>query len=181
VKRALIVLAAAVLALAAVGVFGQARRSHREAAQRAALERLIAAHPLEIAAASIDSNRRTGYVEHFAIVPQSAPPGIVRMEPSEALADGGVTDIYQYGAFKVAVNFTGVPSGHPCGDQQCVRDADLAVETSDAPSIRHVAVWLIGPPSTEVQQFWAKTNWVAMADAKWFTDLAAQGEIYLRH
>lgn len=178
-KRALVVLVAVVLAVVAVGVYGQVRRSHREAAQRAAHERLVAAHPLEVAAASIESDRRAGYVEHFAIVPQRRPPGTLRMEPSGALADNGVTDLYAYGSYKIAVNFTGVPSEHACADQPCVRNADLPIRTTDAPSLRHVAVWVIGTPApAEVRKFWATTAWVPIAGADWFTDLAAQGELY---
>ncbi|MEU4235826.1 hypothetical protein [Actinoplanes sp. NPDC026619] len=180
-KRALIVLAVGVLALVAVGVFGQVRRAQRIAAHRADRERVMAAHPLEVAAASIDSTRRDGFVVHFSLVPPSMPPGIVRMWPSGALADDGVTDIYEYGAFKVAVNFTGIPGADPCGGQPCVRDADLTVGTDDAPSLHHVAVWMIGAATPEVQQFWAKTGWVPTAKAGWFADLAAQGRLYARH
>jgi hypothetical protein len=183
VKRALIALVAVGLGLAAVGVFGLVRHVHREATQREAAERFAAAHPLEMAAASIDSVRRIGQVSHFALVPQSMPPGIVRMEPTGGVADDGVTDIYSYGALKAVVKFTAVPGEHPCGDQPCVRDAELTVATPDAPSLRHVAVWLTGTPSpeaTEVQQFWAETGWVPIAEAEWFTDLAMQGAIHGR-
>jgi hypothetical protein len=185
VKRVLIavgaVFAIAVLALVAVGVFGQARRAHRVAVRREAAERFAAAHPLEMAAASINSARRAGQVTHFALVPQSMPPGIVWMGATDPLADDGVTDIYSYGTMKVAVNFTAVPGQHPCAEQPCVRDTDLTVETSDAPSLRHVAVWLMGTPSpdaAEVKRFWVKTAWVPTAKAKWFKDLALQGEVY---
>lgn len=177
-KRALIVVVALVLGLAAAGVAGQVRRSHREAAQRAATERFAAAHPLEVSASSIDLARWHGQATHFALVPRTMPPGIVRMEPSTPLADNGVTDIYSYGEMKAVVNFTAVPGARPCGDQPCVRDARLTVETSDAPSLRHVVVWFTGTASPEaaaIRQFWATTAWVPTAGAGWFADLAARG------
>ncbi|SNY53630.1 hypothetical protein [Paractinoplanes atraurantiacus] len=105
------------------------------------------------------------------------------MDPSGPLADDGVTDVYSYKDFKVAVNFTYISDGQPCADQPCIRDADLTVATDDAPSLRHAAVWFLdGPPATaaEARRFWAKTTWVPHADATWFTDLAAQGTIYTR-
>jgi hypothetical protein len=175
VKRALIAVGAVVLVLGTAGALGQVRRAYREDAQRAADEQFAAAHPLQVDAAAIDWARRTGQVSHFALVPQDLPPGIVRMEPTGALADDGVTDVYSYGAVRAVVKFTAVPGELPCGDQTCVRDEDLSVSTSDAPSLRHVAVWLTGTPSAEIQQFWAKTGWVPTAKAQWFTDLATQG------
>jgi hypothetical protein len=182
-KRILIALAAVVLALAAVGVLGQVRRQHREAARQAAVERFAAAHPLEVSAASIDLARYNGQVTHFALVPERRPPGIVRMEPTGAQQDGGVTDVYSYGALEAVVNFTGIPGQLPCGDQPCVRDADLTAATSDAPSLRHVAVWLTGPASpeaAEIREFWARTAWVPTAKATWFTDLAERGSPGIR-
>lgn len=177
-KRALIALAVVVLGLAAVGVIGQVRRVHREADQRAARERFAAAHPLEVSASAIDLARWNGQVSHFALVPKSMPPGIVRMEPTGAQAEDGVTDVYSYGALNAVVKFTAIPGEHPCGDLPCVRDMHLTVSTADAPSLRHVAVWLTGtrsPDATEIQQFWATTAWVPTAEAGWFADLAAQG------
>jgi hypothetical protein len=178
VKRALIVVAVLVLGLAVLGVAGQVRRTHREVAQQAATEKFAAAHPLEVSASTIDLARWNGQATHFALVPRTMPPGIVRMEPSIPLADNGVTDIYSYGDMKAIVNFTAVPSEHRCDDQPCVHDARLTVETADAPSLRHVVVWLTGAASPEaaaIRQFWAETAWVPTAQAGWFADLAARG------
>ncbi|MGX6600633.1 hypothetical protein ACWKSP_00630 [Micromonosporaceae bacterium Da 78-11] len=183
-KRALITPAVMVLGVASIGVFGQLRRAHRENARQTAIDRFTAAHPLERAAASIDWARQDGQTSHFALVPQTRPPGVVAMEPYQALADNGVTDVYSYDGFKVVVNFTAVPGVRPCADQPCLRDADFTVRTADAPSLHHAAVWFLGtpPPATpEIAKFWTTTAWVPIATATWFTDLAIRGEVYGRH
>ncbi|BEL06616.1 hypothetical protein Q0Z83_048070 [Actinoplanes sichuanensis] len=182
-KRVLITLVVvAVLGIAAIGVYGQVRRMNREAARQATIDRFVATHPLETTAAAIDWERRHGRATHFALVPQNRPPALVRMDPSESLVDGGVTDIYTYDGLKVVVNFTAVPGAHPCGDQPCIRDADFTVRTEDAPSLQHAAVWITGatsPVPAEIRQFWAKTAWVPIADAQWYIELAEKGSITL--
>lgn len=180
VKRLLMASAVVILTLVGVGVVGQIRRAHREAAAQQAAEQRAAAHsPLQAAAASIDRDRRVGHVSHFALVPATLPPGLVQMEAIGDPGDDGVTDVYAYGLVKAVVKFTAVQDRRPCGDQPCVRDSALAVTTPDAPSLNHVAVWLTGTPSRDdpgVRRFWAETTWVPIAKASWFTELAAQGE-----
>jgi hypothetical protein len=186
VKRVLIPVAvvfAVLLGVIAVGVVGQIRAARREAAQDAAYERIAAAHQLELSVASIAGARRTGQVSHFALVPSAVPPGVVRMDPSVALADDGVTDLYSYGDMKVVVNFTGVPGPQPCAGNPCLRDTGLTVGTDDAPGLRHVAIWVVGPASPDVEavkRFWVSASFVRVAAAEWFTELAMQGDIYAR-
>lgn len=179
----LTVVAVFLLGVVTVGVIGQVRAARREAAQDAAYEKIAAAHQLELSVASIADARRTGQVSHFALVPAVRPPGVARMDPSVALADNGVTDIYSYGEMKVIVNFTAVPGAQPCAGQPCLRDTDLPVRTSDAPSLRHVAIWLTGPQPVAVESiklFWTTTTFAPVADAEWFSDAAAEGDIYSR-
>ncbi|MFI1994476.1 hypothetical protein [Actinoplanes sp. NPDC020271] len=171
------------LGVITAGVVGQIRIARRQAAQDAAYERIAAAHQLELSVAAIAGARRGGQVTHFALVPSVVPPGVVRVETSVPLADDGVTDLYSYGEMKVVVNFTGVPGAQPCAGQPCVRDGELPVRTGDAPSLGHVAIWVLGSPSADVEavrRFWAGAEFVRVADAAWFAELAAQGDIYAR-
>jgi hypothetical protein len=136
VKRVLMASAVVILTLVTVGVVGQVRRAHREAAAQQAAEQRAAAHsPLQAAAASIDRDRRVGHVSHFALVPTTLPPGLVQMEAIGDPGDDGVTDVYAYGLLTAIVKFTAIPGQHQCGDQPCVRDSAVTVTTPDAPSL----------------------------------------------
>jgi hypothetical protein len=181
VRRVLIaVVAAVILACGAIGVVGQMRRSAREAAQDAAERAQIAAlDPLFADAHRIDLERRAGHVSHFALVPKTRPPGLARLEAIGGPGDDGVTDTYASGALRAIVKFTALPGAHPCGVQTCVRDSEVGASTPDAPSLEHVAIWLSGdgPELVPIKKFWAETAWVPVADAPWFTDLAARGDL----
>ncbi|WP_305783106.1 hypothetical protein [Symbioplanes lichenis] len=178
-RAASIVISVVLVATVAIAVAGQVRRAHREAERHAAAERFRAAHALELSAAAVDASRRGGQTQHFALVPPEMPPGLVRIDPSAPLADDGVTDVYSYGEVRVFVNFTGVPGARPCGAQPCLRSVDLTVRTPDAPSLRHVAVWLSGA-SPAAERFWTATSWVPVDRAAWFAELAEQGEFFDR-
>jgi hypothetical protein len=181
VKRALIVLAVVFIALVtAIGAFGQLRRAHREARQQAAVQAVIDSHsPLQRDAAQIDGERRIGHLAHFAQVPKTLPPGLVGMEPVENPYPDGVYDVYEYDGVKAVVKFTDSIGDNPCGDQTCVRQGALGSTSADATGLTHVAIWLTGASAvdkTAIQLFWAKTTWVPIGEATWFTHLAVVGE-----
>lgn len=180
-KRALIVLAVVFFGLvAAVGAVGQVRRAHREARQQAAVQAIIDSHsPLQKDAAQIDDERRIGHNVHFAQVPTTLPPGLVRMEPVANPYPDGVYDIYEYDGVKAVVKFSDSTGDYPCGDHTCVRAGALGSTSEDAPSLNHVAIWLTGTAAaraTAIQHFWAKTTWVPIGKAAWFIQLADVGE-----
>lgn len=187
-KRVVIGVVVVVVGLfAGVGVYGQVRRHHREAAAEQAAERLreqrlAATTPLQRAASAIDHARRAGDGSHFAVVPKTLPPGLLLMEPVGGPEDDGVTDVYSYGKLKAFLKYTAVPGKHPCGAQTCIRDSAVGVVTAEAPSLRHVSIWLTGGESSagqkaEVTEFWTRTTWVPTAKAAWFTELAIAGDI----
>lgn len=182
-KRAFIALSVVlVILVAAVVGYGQLRRTHREARQQAAVQAIIDSHsPLENDAGQIDDERRIGHNVHFARVPSTLPPGLVGMEPRanpypETIH--GVYDIYEYDGVEAVVLFSDSTGDFPCGDHSCVRDGAVNVSTPDT-SYAYVAVWLTGaaaPSATAIKRFWAKTTWVPIAKAAWFTQLAVVGE-----
>ncbi|GIE78817.1 hypothetical protein Aph02nite_47670 [Actinoplanes philippinensis] len=183
-KRVLITLIVVVTGLCAgIGGYGLVRRHHREAAaERARQERLAARTPLQRSAADIDLARRAGRGEHFAILRQHLPPGLVAMEPVDGPSDDGVVDIYSYGDLQAVVRYTADPGDRPCGEHTCIRDTEIDVRTREAPSLRHASVWLTGRPSspaqdTAVRWFRATTTWLPTAKTGWFTQLAYEGDV----
>ncbi|MBW6435841.1 hypothetical protein KZ829_19045 [Actinoplanes hulinensis] len=179
-RRVTIVLVVVVVGLCAgIGVYGQVRRHHREAAIERARQ---ARTPLQKAAVGIDLARRVGDARHFAVVPERLPPGLVTMEPIGDVMEDGVMDVYSFGDLKAVVKYTAVPGDRPCGEHTCLRDTEVGFVTDEAPSLRHASIWLTGQASsagqeTEVRQFWAKTTWVPTAEAEWFTKLAYEGDV----
>jgi hypothetical protein len=177
VKRVSWVLAAVVvLGVATVGIVGHIRRAHRDDRARTP----AAVHlPLETDAALIEEDRRAGQRWHFALVPQELPPGLVRMEAIGDPSDVGVTDVYSYRGLRAVVKFTAAPGAHPCGTVECARSGTVSVWNPDTPGLTNVAVWLSGvgtaAEAAPLRSFWAKTAWVPISQAGWFTDLAING------
>jgi hypothetical protein len=141
----------------------------------------------------IGLDRRAGEAQHFALVPKTRPPGLLRMSVGTNGVDA-VVDTYQFGeqwlhalvqlADRPTDTCEGIKEGQRSG--MCVRDGALTRVAPDAPSLRHVTVYFtgnvsttpkVGDPETDTaRKFWADVEMVPLAEAAWFTELVTRGK-----
>lgn len=145
----------------------------------------------------IDLDRRAGESQHFALVPKTRPPDLLRMSIG---SDGthSVVDTYQFGQqwLHSLVELAAQPTDTCEGirDEQssgmCVRDGSLTRVAPEMPSLRHVTVYFtgnvsttpkVGDPETDrARTFWTEVEMVPLDEAAWFTDVVTRGRAALQ-
>ncbi|MBB2947604.1 hypothetical protein FB565_007375 [Actinoplanes lutulentus] len=201
-KRGALAAAAVVIVggLVAVAVLS-GRVSHQAAASQPSdltIDASVPEHKLLQDALRIDMDRQSGESRHFAMVPASRPPDLLRMGSgsNRTASDGtgsdgtdSVVDSYQFGEqwLHALVELSEQPT-ETCASIRaeqslgmCVRDGDL-----DAPALRHLTVYFTGnvsttpragdPETDRAQKFWSETDMVPITEAAWFADLVARGK-----
>ncbi len=143
-------------------------------------------------ALQIDLARQAGEAQHFALVPKTRPPDLLRMSLGSN-GPGVVVDTYQFGDqwLHALVELAAQPTG-TCEEirddpasRLCVRDGALTRVAPDAPSFRQLTVYLtgnvttgpkVGDPETDrARKFWTEAEMVPLSEAAWFTDLVTRG------
>jgi hypothetical protein len=150
-------------------------------------------HRLLEDALTIAADRQSGETEHFAYVPKTRPPDLLRMT-SGGRGDA-VTDIYQSGAQQLhtIVEFAAQPTGtcrliedgRTLAGSLCVHESRLAGPATTPPARTHVTVYLTGtvgagprsgdPDTDRATRFWSKTELIPLDRAAWFQELVARG------
>ncbi|XVU29937.1 hypothetical protein ACQPZJ_23455 [Actinoplanes sp. CA-054009] len=165
---------ALVAAVAVIGVPGRAEAPSPQASD-IVVDESVPERSLVEDALRIDFERRHGEPGHFAVVPRTRPPGLLRM----GIGSNGpdlVVDSYQFGEQKLyaLVELATRPTDTCASADMCVRN--------DA---RHVTVYFtgnvattprVGDPETDTARtFWSKAEMVPVGEAAWFAELLTRG------
>ncbi|XVV08403.1 hypothetical protein ACQP2X_26530 [Actinoplanes sp. CA-131856] len=175
-KRTLLPIAAgvAVLGLAVLGLAGRAEAPAPQVSDLM-VDESVPERALVEDALRIDFDRRHGEAGHFALVPRTRPPGLLRMGIGSNGPDA-VVDSYQFGEQKLSalVELASRPTDTCANAEMCVRNDP-----------RHVTVYFtgnvattpqVGDPETDTARtFWSKAEMVPVSEAAWFTELLARG------
>ena len=148
----------------------------------------------------VQSWRDFGNPVGFAYVPRTRPPGLLDIGPGNppdltggshlGSGNGARLDAYTFrlGGARVhgVVEFAAGPTS-TCADTEgmthavCVRDKPLGGDPEDV-GLRHTTVYFTAgsdaalrtPEAAAARRFWADVEFVPVAEARWFTDLAAR-------